>query len=81
MIFSTPHDQSDYDTLRGAFTMTSTMGRRTYKQWAFTDTKSKHWKATLCYLQRPGVSAKIKRIERRNERREAKKTLRCDFEN
>lgn len=34
------------------------------------------WRHLYCYLDRPGVTAKIKRQMRRRERREAKREIR-----
>jgi hypothetical protein len=34
------------------------------------------WRKALCYTQRAGVTAKVKRMTRRRERREARKALR-----
>lgn len=53
------------------------MGRRQVKGYAEQDAFTR-WKHVLCYTQRVGVSASIKRGARRRERREAKQRLRGD---
>lgn len=45
------------------------MKRKTHK-WEEGDVVSRYWRKRYCYLQRAGVTSKIKRQMRRRERRE-----------
>jgi hypothetical protein len=40
------------------------------------DVASRYWRRHYCYLQRAGVTSKIKRQMRRRERREGKREIR-----
>ena len=48
------------------------MGRRRCLTDAEHDAYSKYWRKQYCYLQIPGVIAKIKRSTHKRERREGK---------
>lgn len=51
------------------------MKRKTHK-WEEYDVVSPYWRRVYCYLQRAGVTHRIKRQMRRRERREGKQQTR-----
>lgn len=52
---------------------------RQIKGWAEQDAYTA-WRKFYCYLARPGVIKKIKRITHKRERREIKQALRGDYD-
>lgn len=54
------------------------MGKRRRVNGAENDAFSRYSRRLLCYLTRPGITAKIKRGARRRERHEAKRQTRLE---